>query len=190
MVFCRSAWHRYGRCLLPFRRGAVASGGGGVGVARRAGPPRPVTGGRAACELAERVSCRADDDGRAFELENAVRLMAAGAGDLDVVALEVAGRLRTVRTASARALARATHLSERQLHRRCTAAFGYGPEFLLRIHRIQRFLQLARNESRSPRLADLAIDTGYADQPHLTREVRSIMGTTPAQLLAAGRPRR
>jgi AraC-like DNA-binding protein len=142
-------------------------------------------GDRAACELAERISCRADDDGRAFELENAVRLMAAGAGDLDVVALEVAGRLRTARTASARTLARATHLSERQLHRRCTAAFGYGPEFLLRIHRIQRFLQLARDESRSPRLADLAIDAGYADQPHLTREVRSIMGTTPAQLLCS-----
>jgi AraC-like DNA-binding protein len=32
-------------------------------------------------------------------------------------------------------------------------------------------------------LAGLAIDAGYADQPHLTREVRSIMGTTPAQLL-------
>ena len=140
-------------------------------------------GGRAARELAERLSCRDDDDGRAIELENAVRRMAAGAWGLDVVALEVTGRLRTARTASARDLARATHLSERQLHRRCTAAFGYGPGFLLRIHRIQRFLQLARDESRPPRLAGLAIDAGYADQPHLTREVRSIMGTTPAQLL-------
>jgi AraC-like DNA-binding protein len=140
-------------------------------------------GARAARELTERVSCRDDDDGRAIELENAVRRMAAGAWGLDVVALEVTDRLRTVRTASARELARAAHLSERQLHRRCTAAFGYGPEFLLRIHRIQRFLQLARDESRPPRLAGLAIDAGYADQPHLTREVRSIMGTTPAQLL-------
>ena len=134
-------------------------------------------------ELAERVSCRDDDDGRAAELENAVRQMAAGAWGLDVVALEVADRLRTAQTPSARELARATHLSERQLYRRCTAAFGYGPEFLLRITRIQRFLQLARDESRPPRLAGLAIDAGYADQPHLTREVRSIMGTTPAQLL-------
>jgi AraC-like DNA-binding protein len=140
-------------------------------------------GDRAARELAERVSCRDDDDGRATELENAVRQMAAGAWDLDVVALEVTDRLRTARTASARELARASHLSERQLHRRCTAAFGYGPEFLTRIHRIQRFLQLARDGSRPLRLAGLAIDAGYADQSHLTREVRSIMGTTPAQLL-------
>jgi AraC-like DNA-binding protein len=142
-------------------------------------------GARAARELAERVSCRDDDDGRVIELENAVRQMAAGAWGLDVVALEVTDRLRTARTASARELARATHLSERQLHRRCTAAFGYGPEFLLRITRIQRFLQLARDESRPPRLAGLAIDAGYADQPHLTREVRSVMGRHPRSCSAA-----
>lgn len=140
-------------------------------------------GDRAARELAERVSCRDDDDGRATELENAVRQMVAGAWGLDVVALEVTEMLRTARTASTRDLARATHLSERQLHRRCTAAFGYGPEFLLRITRIQRFLQLARDGSRPPHLASLAIDAGYADQPHLAREVRSIMGTTSGQLL-------
>jgi AraC-like DNA-binding protein len=140
-------------------------------------------GSRAARQLAERVSCRVDDDSRAIELENAVRQMAAGAWGLDVVGVEVAGRLRTARTTSARELARATHLSERQLHRRRTAAFGYGPEFLLRIHRIQRFLQLARDRPGPHRLASLAIDAGYADQPHLTREVRSIMGTTPAELL-------
>src|SRR3984957_18409485 len=86
-------------------------------------------GGRAARELAERVSCRDDDDGRAAELENAVRQMAAGAWGPDVVALEVTDRLRTARTASARELARATHLSERQLPRRCPAAFGTGLGF-------------------------------------------------------------
>jgi AraC-like DNA-binding protein len=146
-------------------------------------------GGRAARELAERISCQYDDDGRAVELENAARQMVAGAWGLDVVAFEVTDRLRTARTASMRDLARATHLSERQLHRRCAAAFGYGPEFLLRIHRIQRFLQLARDGSGPPRLASLAVDAGYADQPHLTREVRSLMGTTPAQLLR-GSPER
>jgi AraC-like DNA-binding protein len=140
-------------------------------------------GDRGARELAERVSCRDDDDGRALELENAVRRMAAGAWGRDAVAAEVLARVGMVRTASARELARATYLSERQLHRRCTAAFGYGAEFLARIHRIQRFLQLARDESRPPRLSGLAIDAGYADQSHLTREVRTIMGTTPAQLL-------
>jgi AraC-like DNA-binding protein len=180
-----SAWPSTGAVGVCFRSG-VASSLLGVAASElrdvRVGIDQ-LWGDRAARELAERVSCRDDDDGRAAELENAARQMAAGAWGVDVVALEVTDRLRTARTASARELARATHLSERQLHRRCTAAFGYGPEFLLRMLRIQRFLQLARGRSRPPRLADLAIDAGYADQPHLSREVRSIMGTTPAQLL-------
>lgn len=71
------------------------------------------------------------------------------------------------------------------LRTQCCAAFGYGPGFLLRMLRVQRFLQLARDGSRPLRLAGLAIDAGYADQPHLTREVRTLMGTTPAQLLCS-----
>jgi AraC-like DNA-binding protein len=59
-----------------------------------------------------------------------------------------------------RELARATGLSERQLYRRCLAAFGYGPAVLARILRLQRALQLA-----------------------LAHEVRAIMGTTPTRLL-------
>jgi hypothetical protein len=58
--------------------------------------------GRAARELAERIGCRDDDDGRAAELETAVRQMAAGGWSLDVVAQEVTDMLRTARTASAR----------------------------------------------------------------------------------------
>jgi AraC-like DNA-binding protein len=109
--------------------------------------------------------------------------MAARGRDPDPVALEVSARLRSQRTVSAHELARVTSLSERQLHRRCTAAFGYGPAFLLRINRIQRFLRLARDHSRPHRLADLAIASGYADQSHLTREVRSFLGMTPQTLL-------
>jgi AraC-like DNA-binding protein len=142
-----------------------------------------VWGDRAARELTERVSCRDDDEGRAVELENAVRQMAVAPWRPDAVALEVAGRMDQARTISAWELARATQLSERQLQRRCSIAFGYGPAFLLRINRVQRFLQLARDESRGPSLAGLAVAAGYADQSHLTREVGSIMGTTPAQLV-------
>jgi AraC-like DNA-binding protein len=129
------------------------------------------------------VSYQDDHDGRAIELENAVRRMVARAWNLDVVALEVAERMRTTRSPSVRELASATHLSERQLHRRCSAVFGYGPAFLLRLNRVQRFVQLARDTVGSPGLAALAFAAGYADQPHLSREVRSIMGTTPAQVL-------
>jgi AraC-like DNA-binding protein len=57
-------------------------------------------------------------------------------------------------------LSRATDLSERQIHRRCLAAFGYGPAVLARIRRLQRALQLARSREGPHRLAALAAAAG------------------------------
>ncbi len=82
-----------------------------------------------------------------------------------------------------RDLSRATGLPERQIHRRCTAAFGYGPGVLARILRLQRALQLAHSHEGPLCLAELAAAAGYFDQQHLAHEVRAIMGTTPARLL-------
>jgi len=80
-----------------------------------------------------------------------------------------------------RALADRLDLSDRTLRRRCERAFGYGPKTLARILRFQRFLRLLRRASE-PRLAELAATSGYADQAHLTREVRSLGGLTPRRL--------
>ena len=65
--------------------------------------------------------------------------------------------------------------SPRTLRRRCHEHFGYGPKTLDRILRFQRLLVLAR---RSPQasLADLTYDVGYADQAHMSREVRELTG--------------
>jgi AraC-like DNA-binding protein len=63
-------------------------------------------------------------------------------------------------------------LSERQLHRRCLAAFGYGAKTLGRIRRMQRALAMPA----SVPAALVAATTGYADQAHLTREVRALAG--------------
>lgn len=71
----------------------------------------------------------------------------------------------------------------RTLRRRCQEAFGYGPKTLDRILRFQRFLGLARH-ARGPRLAALAFEAGYADQAHLTREVRRLSGLSPAAILS------
>jgi AraC-like DNA-binding protein len=73
-------------------------------------------------------------------------------------------------------------VSPRTLRRRCQEAFGYGPKTLDRILRFQRFLKRAR-QSAEPRLADLAFEAGYADQAHLTREVRRLSGLSPATVL-------
>jgi AraC-like DNA-binding protein len=91
--------------------------------------------------------------------------------------------VRSVDPGSVLELSRATGLSQRQLHRRCLAAFGYGPAVLARILRLQRVLQLARLHEGPLRLAALAAAAGYFDQQHLAHEVRAIMGTTPTRLL-------
>ena len=73
-------------------------------------------------------------------------------------------------------------ISERSLRRRCHEAFGYGPKTLDRILRFQHFLRLAREEGEAG-LSALAVASGYADQAHLTREVRRLSGLTPAMVL-------
>ncbi|WP_181795243.1 helix-turn-helix domain-containing protein [Streptomyces sp. WELS2] len=72
-------------------------------------------------------------------------------------------------------------VGERRLHRRCLAAFGYGPKTLARILRLRRALALAR--AGTP-YAQTAILAGYADQPHLAREVRRLAGMPLGELLA------
>jgi AraC-like DNA-binding protein len=68
-------------------------------------------------------------------------------------------------------------LSERQLRRRCGAAVGYGPKTLQRVLRLRRFLHGDRDN-----LGRAALDAGYADQAHLTRECRRLTGLSPSGL--------
>ncbi|MGW7237629.1 helix-turn-helix domain-containing protein [Streptomyces sp. NPDC054804] len=71
-------------------------------------------------------------------------------------------------------------LGARQLHRRSRDAFGYGPKTLARVFRMQRALALARD---GVPLAETAVRAGYADQPHLARDVRELAGLPLTGLL-------
>jgi AraC-like DNA-binding protein len=71
-------------------------------------------------------------------------------------------------------------LGARQLHRRCLPLFGYGPRHLARVVRLNRALADARLGTP---LAAVAAGCGYADQAHLSREVRALTGTTPSRLV-------
>jgi AraC-like DNA-binding protein len=73
-------------------------------------------------------------------------------------------------------------MSERHLRRLVLSHTGLEPRTLRRVARFQRFLDLSEGAERS--LASLASAAGYADQAHLTREVRALSGLTPAALLA------
>ncbi len=77
------------------------------------------------------------------------------------------------------ALARRLDLPARTLRRRIGAALEVGPKEALRILRFQRFLRLRDRLPALP-LAALADGLGYADQAHMTREVRAFSGLTPA----------
>jgi AraC-like DNA-binding protein len=67
----------------------------------------------------------------------------------------------------------------RTLHRRSLEAFGYGPSVLRRVLRFRRAVALL-HAGVAP--AEVAARAGYADQPHLSREVRALAGTAPGQL--------
>ncbi len=79
------------------------------------------------------------------------------------------------------ALAGSVGLSERQLYRRCLDAFGYGPKMLDRVLRMNAALDRARGGLG---LAEVAAQTGYADQAHFTRDVKALAGVPPRTLLA------
>lgn len=87
------------------------------------------------------------------------------------------------------ALAGHLALSASQLRRRCLHAVGVSPKVLQRTLRFQGFLALAQAGATTTgrRAADgtagLAIDAGYADQAHLSRECLRLTGLTPRQLL-------
>jgi AraC-like DNA-binding protein len=91
----------------------------------------------------------------------------------------------------------ATHLalSASQLRRRCLHTVGLSPKVLQRTLRFQGFLALAQagamatGQRGGDGVAGLAIDAGYADQAHLSRECLRLTGLTPRQLLGGNMDR-
>ena len=80
-------------------------------------------------------------------------------------------------------MSRIVGLSHRHLQRRFSAAVGYGPKMFQSVLRFQRLLNLASARSTRHTLADFAVEAGYADQAHMTREVRRFSGSSPGTTL-------
>nr|WP_255426561.1 helix-turn-helix domain-containing protein [Pseudonocardia sp. C8] len=72
-------------------------------------------------------------------------------------------------------------VTARTLHRRCVATLGYGPSVARRVLRFRAAGALLW-DGVAP--AEVAARCGYADQPHLSREVRALAGVSPATLAA------
>jgi len=146
-----------------------------------------VLGSRAHRLLAEQVGYAADEAARLRVMEDHVRRWVAEAPVADAVPAAVVRMLTRDIGTSITALADAVGLGERQLHRRCLTAFGYGAATLRRILRLQGFLELARTAGDVTGLVTLAAAAGYTDQPHLSRDCRAIAGISPRALVAEAR---
>ncbi|MEV0672249.1 helix-turn-helix domain-containing protein [Mycobacterium sp. NPDC050441] len=118
-------------------------------------------------------------------------------GSLDELAVTLAARAPRTETApwalpalhdvtrrlaageSVSATARHVGWSTRTMQRQCTAVYGYGPATLRRILRFRRAVALIGTGASA---SVVAAQAGYADQPHLHREVRALAGVGIPQL--------
>lgn len=71
-------------------------------------------------------------------------------------------------------------LSSRQLEREFRASVGLSPKAFARIIRFQNLMRLV-GEQPLGEWTRLALDGGYADQPHMVREFREFTGQSPTE---------
>jgi AraC-like DNA-binding protein len=111
------------------------------------------------------------------------------AGHSDPLVREAVRRLMPWYPVEIGILAEHLAISTTQLWRRCLHLVGVGPKALQRTLRFQGFLALAQaGATPSGRrgahgLAGLAVDVGYADHAHLSRECVRLTGLSPRELL-------
>jgi AraC-like DNA-binding protein len=133
---------------------------------------------------------------RAGKPERALMLLQAhllqefrGAAHVDPLVGEAVKALMPWHPVNIDALADHLALSASQLRRRCLHAVGLSPKVLQRTLRFQGFLALAQagaaatGRRGADGIAGLAVDLGYADQAHLSRECLRLTGLTPRHLL-------
>jgi AraC-like DNA-binding protein len=106
------------------------------------------------------------DDARDATIEATVDATLAARGMIDVMAL-----------------ARGVNLSPRQLQRRFLEQVGLTPKMFCRIVRFQNVFRALESRS-SGSWVSVALDCGYADQPHLVRDFKDFAGETPTALMA------
>jgi AraC-like DNA-binding protein len=139
--------------------------------------------------LAERLSWQVAEQrsvaGKLATIEAALTAYLADTGPGDNLITAAVAWLARCPSGRVQQLSQAVGLSSRQLQRRFSAAVGYGPKTFHRIVRFQRVLALARKRPvGADNLARLAMEAGYADQAHMTREVRRLAGRQPTALLS------
>jgi AraC-like DNA-binding protein len=157
----------------------------GVPMAELAGVSAPLqeVAGRRAAELIERLAAAPDWSSRFAVLDRhlATDLPGGGPDAGDVVARAWWRLQQGAGAPRVGALAGDLGVSRRHLEQGFRRRIGLPPGTVARVARFQRAVGLL---SRSHPLPRVAAEAGYADQPHLTRDVHAMSGLTPRRLCA------
>ncbi|PWC03850.1 helix-turn-helix domain-containing protein [Agromyces badenianii] len=132
-----------------------------------------------ACEMCDRTIALPMPRPTAFELADAEWPFPDYAGIDDLVdAFVEHGLLARDRVVEATLHGAQPPVSARSVQRHFTKATGFSPQHVRRITRARE--AVARLQSGAA-IAEVAYALGYADQSHLTRDVKRLTGYTPAQ---------
>jgi AraC-like DNA-binding protein len=129
-------------------------------------------------ELGVRMDASGSPSEMADVLERAIVDRVRAVGEPDPIVAAAVREFDSPEPASVPLVAERFGLSERQFRRRFIAAVGYGPKSLESVLRLRRAMRLLEEQRLS--IAEIAVAAGYADQPHMTREMRRLAGLTPA----------
>jgi AraC-like DNA-binding protein len=151
----------------------------GTELANRLVPLQDALGGAFATELQARLADAKDANDRHAIAQ---RLLGTRLSEQPATTPEIrhaVNRLRATKgSASIESLAAEIGWSRRHFSARFREAVGLPPKALARLIRIEHAAQRVR--AGEP-LADIAYAGGYADQSHLTRDFRELVGCTPTQ---------
>ena len=139
-----------------------------------------VLGPADADELGDRILATKSTDGRLDVLDTFLtrRLNAATTPDITMAHI-----MRQLRSGTASATAEGLGWSRKRLAGWFRDHTGIQPAQFKRLARFEHFAGAMQREPHAG-LAELATDAGYADQSHLTHDVRRLTGLTPGALRA------
>lgn len=131
--------------------------------------------------IGERLAEAADAEARFTLLDDYFTARFAEAQESDRAVRWAMARLECEAPPPIATIAAEIGWSRKHLAQRFRAAIGLSPQSY---RRLARFERLARAIEHNPgeSLAMLAAGAGYADQPHMTREVQAFSAMTPAEL--------
>lgn len=141
--------------------------------------------GADADELRRMVIGSTDDSALVATFEALLRRRIESRPAAPAVMTRIAAALRE-RPESAAAMADASGLSERTLHRLCVRKFGFAPKRLLRRQRFLDTLGRVRSAVGGEIGSELGDD--YVDAPHFYRDFRDFMAMSPRQYFSSPRP--